>query len=160
MTLADVIARSGQLNAKRTELLALQAQARARLAKTRANFADGMKAAKETQQDLEWTQKKVRYVCDCDRQHCPSRSDQSKRPQPTRRGKVPRSVPSREPTVSRTGRLLESLGSQVTHLPWAARLAFVRLHLSSIRTYRGANFIRSVIREPTESLPARAGSKT
>ncbi|OQO01821.1 hypothetical protein B0A48_12294 [Cryoendolithus antarcticus] len=50
---------SGELNAKNRELLALQAQARARLAKTRANFADGMKAAKETQRDLEWTQKKV-----------------------------------------------------------------------------------------------------
>jgi exonuclease VII small subunit len=42
--------------------MALQAQARARLAKTRANFADGMKAAKETQRDLEWTQKKVKYA--------------------------------------------------------------------------------------------------
>lgn len=54
--------RSGELNAKNRELLALQMQARARLAKTRANFADGMKAAKETQRDLEWTQKKVRYA--------------------------------------------------------------------------------------------------
>jgi len=49
------------LNAKNRELLALQAQARARLAKTRSKFADGMKAAKEVQRDLEWTQKKVRY---------------------------------------------------------------------------------------------------
>lgn len=54
--------RSGELNAKNRELLALQAQARARLAKTRANFADGVRAAKETQKDLEWTQKKVRSV--------------------------------------------------------------------------------------------------
>ncbi|KAK4498586.1 hypothetical protein PRZ48_011244 [Zasmidium cellare] len=52
---------SGELNAKNRELLALQAQARARLAKTRANFADGMKAAKDVQRDLEWTQKKVKY---------------------------------------------------------------------------------------------------
>jgi len=53
---------SGELNAKTRELLALQAQARARLAKTRANFAEGMKAAKDVQRDLEWTQRKVRYV--------------------------------------------------------------------------------------------------
>ncbi|KXL47773.1 hypothetical protein M433DRAFT_5579 [Acidomyces richmondensis BFW] len=50
---------SGELNAKNRELLALQAQARARLANTRSKFADGMKAAKEVQRDLEWTQKKV-----------------------------------------------------------------------------------------------------
>jgi hypothetical protein len=53
------VSRSGELNAKNRELLALQAQARARLAKTRTNFAEGMRAAKETQRDLEWTQKKV-----------------------------------------------------------------------------------------------------
>ncbi|EMF13038.1 uncharacterized protein SEPMUDRAFT_149539 [Sphaerulina musiva SO2202] len=50
---------SGELNAKNREILALQAQARARLAKTRANFAEGMKAAKDVQRDLDWTQKKV-----------------------------------------------------------------------------------------------------
>ncbi|KAK5115577.1 hypothetical protein LTR62_001236 [Meristemomyces frigidus] len=50
---------SGELNAKNRELLALQAQARARLAKTRANFTEGMRAAKEVQRDLEWTQGKV-----------------------------------------------------------------------------------------------------
>ncbi|KJY00239.1 hypothetical protein TI39_contig338g00011 [Zymoseptoria brevis] len=50
---------SGELNAKNRELLALQAQARSRLAKTRANFAEGMKAAKEVQRDLEYTQKKM-----------------------------------------------------------------------------------------------------
>lgn len=54
--------RSGELNAKNRELLALQAQARARLAKTRTNFAEGMKAARDVQRDLEWTQKKVRYA--------------------------------------------------------------------------------------------------
>lgn len=52
--------RSGELNAKNQELLALQAEARRRLARTRANFAEGMKAAKEVQRDLEWTQKKVK----------------------------------------------------------------------------------------------------
>lgn len=51
--------RSGELNAKNRELLALQAQARARLAKTRAPFAEGMKAAKDVQCDLERTQKKM-----------------------------------------------------------------------------------------------------
>ncbi|MCJ1228744.1 hypothetical protein MMC12_005405, partial [Toensbergia leucococca] len=30
-----------------------------RLKGTRANFADGMKAAKEVKRDLEWTQKRV-----------------------------------------------------------------------------------------------------
>jgi len=58
----DKLTRSGELNAKTRELMALQLQARSRLAKTRANFAEGMKAAKDVQRDLEWTQKKVRYV--------------------------------------------------------------------------------------------------
>lgn len=58
----DGIRRSGQLNAKNRELLALQAQARARLAKTRTNFSEGMKAAKDVQRDLEWTQKKMQWV--------------------------------------------------------------------------------------------------
>lgn len=42
--------------------MALQAEARARLAKTRANFVDGMRVAKEVQRDLEWTQRKAQYV--------------------------------------------------------------------------------------------------
>jgi hypothetical protein len=50
---------SGALNAKHRELLALQAEAQRRLASSRANFADGMKAAKEVKKDLEWTQKRV-----------------------------------------------------------------------------------------------------
>ncbi|KAF2718479.1 hypothetical protein K431DRAFT_322422 [Polychaeton citri CBS 116435] len=58
-TLAKQAQMSGELNAKNRELLALQQQARARLARTRTNFADGMKAAKDVQRDLEWTQKKV-----------------------------------------------------------------------------------------------------
>ncbi|KAK0946946.1 hypothetical protein LTR29_001528 [Friedmanniomyces endolithicus] len=58
-SLAKQTQMSGELNAKNRELLALQAQARARLAKTRANFAEGMKAAKDVQRDLEWSQKKV-----------------------------------------------------------------------------------------------------
>lgn len=51
--------RSGQLNAKTRELLELQALAQSRLAGARADFAEGLKAAREVQRDLEWTQKKV-----------------------------------------------------------------------------------------------------
>ncbi|KAK4122863.1 hypothetical protein N657DRAFT_656924 [Parathielavia appendiculata] len=50
---------SGHLNAKHRELLELQAKAQARLAKTRARFAQGMEDAREVRNDLEWTQKKV-----------------------------------------------------------------------------------------------------
>lgn len=51
---------SGELNAKNRELLELQALAQRRLKSTRANFADGMKAAKEVKRDLEWTQKRIK----------------------------------------------------------------------------------------------------
>ncbi|KAK4962261.1 hypothetical protein LTR66_003762 [Elasticomyces elasticus] len=51
---------SGELNAKTRELLELQALAKSRLASARANFADGIKAAKEVQRGLEWTQKRVK----------------------------------------------------------------------------------------------------
>jgi len=50
---------SGELNAKHRELLELQQLAQRRLAGARMNFADGMKAAKEVQRDLQWTQKRV-----------------------------------------------------------------------------------------------------
>ncbi|KAM7204809.1 putative conserved domain containing protein [Rhypophila sp. PSN 637] len=50
---------SGLLNAKQRELLELQAKAQARLAKTRARFAQGLEDAREVRADLEWTQKKV-----------------------------------------------------------------------------------------------------
>ncbi|KAK4042009.1 hypothetical protein C8A01DRAFT_33893 [Parachaetomium inaequale] len=50
---------SGHLNAKHRELLELQAKAQARLAKTRARFAQGLEDAREVRNDLEWTQKKV-----------------------------------------------------------------------------------------------------
>jgi exonuclease VII small subunit len=53
---------SGELNAKTRQLQELQALARSRLAATRANFSDGMKAAKEVQRDLEWTQKRVASI--------------------------------------------------------------------------------------------------
>lgn len=38
----------------------LQALAQRRLKGVRANFSDGLKVARETKQDLEWTQKRVR----------------------------------------------------------------------------------------------------
>ncbi|KAK0634866.1 hypothetical protein B0T17DRAFT_20269 [Bombardia bombarda] len=50
---------SGKLNAKQHELLELQAKAQARLAKSRARFAQGLEDAREVRADLEWTQKKV-----------------------------------------------------------------------------------------------------
>lgn len=54
-----IASRSGELNAKQRELAELQALAQRRLKATRANIADGMKAAKEVKKDLAWTQKKV-----------------------------------------------------------------------------------------------------
>lgn len=51
--------RSGELNAKTRELLRLQALARSRLAAARADFADGVRVAREVWRDLEWTQKRV-----------------------------------------------------------------------------------------------------
>lgn len=51
--------RSGRLNAKNRELMDLQQQAQARLARTRERFAEGMRDAREVRSDLEWTQKKV-----------------------------------------------------------------------------------------------------
>ncbi|KAH7118777.1 hypothetical protein B0J11DRAFT_75118 [Dendryphion nanum] len=50
---------SGELNAKQRELMELQALAQRRLAGARSNFASGMRAAKEVQKDLQWTQKRV-----------------------------------------------------------------------------------------------------
>ncbi|KAF2083559.1 hypothetical protein K490DRAFT_60380 [Saccharata proteae CBS 121410] len=61
-SLAKQAQTSGELNAKTRELMQLQAMARSRLAATQANFADGMKAAKEVQRDLEWTQKRVSSI--------------------------------------------------------------------------------------------------
>lgn len=53
---------SGELNAKHREILELQALAQRRLKSTQANFADGVRAAKEVKRDLDWTQKRVSYV--------------------------------------------------------------------------------------------------
>ncbi|KAF2965640.1 hypothetical protein GQX73_g7932 [Xylaria multiplex] len=50
---------SGTLNAKHRELMELQAKAQARLAKSRARFADGARDAQEVRTNLEWTSKKV-----------------------------------------------------------------------------------------------------
>lgn len=58
--IADMIASSGQLNAKQRELLELQALAQRRLKGARSNFSEGIKVARETKRDLEWTQKRVK----------------------------------------------------------------------------------------------------
>ncbi|KAK3387537.1 hypothetical protein B0H63DRAFT_159348 [Podospora didyma] len=50
---------SGRLNDKHRQLLEMQAMAQARLAKSRARFAQGLEDAREVRNDLEWTQKKV-----------------------------------------------------------------------------------------------------
>ncbi|EEP82379.1 conserved hypothetical protein [Uncinocarpus reesii 1704] len=50
---------SGQLNAKQRELQELQALMQRRIKGARSNFAEGIKAAKETKSDLEWTQKRI-----------------------------------------------------------------------------------------------------
>jgi len=63
-SLAKQAQTSGELNAKHRELLELQALAQSRLAGVRANFADGMKTAKEVQRDLQWTQKRVTALND------------------------------------------------------------------------------------------------
>jgi len=47
------------MNAKHRELLELQKQAQARLAKTRERFQEGLRDARDVHNDLEWTQKKV-----------------------------------------------------------------------------------------------------
>lgn len=50
---------SGQLNAKQRELMELQALAQRRLKGVRASFNEGIKTARETKRDLEWSQKRV-----------------------------------------------------------------------------------------------------
>jgi len=51
---------SGHLNAKQRELMELQALAQRRLKGARSNFSEGIKVARETKRDLEWTQKRVK----------------------------------------------------------------------------------------------------
>lgn len=58
-SLAKQAQTSGELNAKQRELMELQALAQRRLAGAQASFAEGMRAAKEVQKDLQWTQKRV-----------------------------------------------------------------------------------------------------
>jgi hypothetical protein len=55
-----IISSSGRLNAKQQELLELQALAQRRLKNVRSNFNEGLKTARETKRDLEWTEKRVR----------------------------------------------------------------------------------------------------
>ncbi|EED19037.1 conserved hypothetical protein [Talaromyces stipitatus ATCC 10500] len=50
---------SGHLNAKQQELLELQALAQRRLKGVRSSFNEGLKAARETKRDLEWTSRRV-----------------------------------------------------------------------------------------------------
>ncbi len=47
------------LKGKHLELLAMKEKAQARLAKSRARFAEGLQDAQEVRADLEWTQAKV-----------------------------------------------------------------------------------------------------
>ncbi|KAJ5887925.1 hypothetical protein N7495_007966 [Penicillium taxi] len=58
-SLAHQAQASGQLHAKQQELLELQAMAERRLKGLRSNFNEGLKTARETKRDLEWTQKRV-----------------------------------------------------------------------------------------------------
>jgi len=58
-SLAKQAQTSGELNAKHRELLELQQLAQRRLMGAQASFAEGMRAAKEVQKDLQWTQKRV-----------------------------------------------------------------------------------------------------
>lgn len=51
---------SGQLNAKQRELVELQALAQRRLKGARSNFSEGIKVARETKRDLEWTHNRVK----------------------------------------------------------------------------------------------------
>ncbi|KAF4551370.1 Hypothetical protein D9617_13g098680 [Elsinoe fawcettii] len=58
-SLATQAQTSGALNAKQRELLELQALAQRRLAAAQTNFRDGLKAAREVQRELAWTQGRV-----------------------------------------------------------------------------------------------------
>lgn len=58
-SLAQQAQTSGQLNAKQRKLMELQALAQSRMAAMQANFAQGIKDAKEVQRDLKWTQERV-----------------------------------------------------------------------------------------------------
>jgi exonuclease VII small subunit len=58
-SLAKQAQTSGELNAKHRELLELQQLAQRRLMGAQASFAEGMRAAKDVQKDLQWTQKRV-----------------------------------------------------------------------------------------------------
>ncbi|KAF2227952.1 hypothetical protein BDZ85DRAFT_255160 [Elsinoe ampelina] len=58
-SLATQAQTSGALNAKQRELLELQALAQRRLAAAQTNFRDGLKAARDVQRELAWTQGRV-----------------------------------------------------------------------------------------------------
>lgn len=56
------MSRSGQLNDKTRQLQELQAMMQAKMAAAQVQFAEGLKSCKETQQNLQWTQNRVRCV--------------------------------------------------------------------------------------------------
>ncbi|TKX21566.1 hypothetical protein C1H76_6062 [Elsinoe australis] len=58
-SLATQAQTSGALNAKQRELMELQALAQRRLAGAQVNFREGLKAAREVQRELGWTQGRV-----------------------------------------------------------------------------------------------------
>ncbi|PNS20662.1 hypothetical protein CAC42_2907 [Sphaceloma murrayae] len=58
-SLAQQARTSGTLNAKQHELLELQALAQRRLAAAQTNFREGIRAAREVQRELAWTQGRV-----------------------------------------------------------------------------------------------------
>lgn len=58
-SLVTQVQTSAMLNAKSRELAELQALAQRRLAATKTNLVDGLKAAKDVQRDLDWMQKRV-----------------------------------------------------------------------------------------------------
>lgn len=81
-SLAKQAQTSGELNAKHRELMELQALAQRRLAGVQANFASGMKAAKEVQKDLQWTQKSVDALNDRAARKYPSQYQAAQRRYP------------------------------------------------------------------------------
>lgn len=54
-----ILLSSGQLNNKQRELEELQKLAQRRLKGARANFSEGMDAAREVRRDIDYTQKKI-----------------------------------------------------------------------------------------------------
>ena len=60
--IANYLLRSGMLNSKTRELMALQEEAAARLMQTKKTFMEGMRVAKEVKADLDYVHKRVMCV--------------------------------------------------------------------------------------------------